>query len=93
MGHDGQLRRGFFFVHKDDGADEQYFHLFIDSTEKELPVQLVGEKCWRNCILDIEIVEREAPVIAAVWRDESRPGELVLACAERDRYLPNPYRP
>ena len=87
MGHDGQLRRGFFFVHKDDGADEQYFQLFIDSTEKELPVQLVGEKCWRNFILDIEIVEREAPVIAAVWRDESRPGELVLACAERDRYL------
>ena len=38
-------------------------------------------------MLDIEIVEREAPVIAAVWRDESRPGELVLACAERDRYL------
>ncbi len=46
-----------------------------------------GEKCWRNFILDIEIVEREAPVIAAVWRDESRQGELVLACAERDRYL------
>ena len=38
-------------------------------------------------MLDIEIVEREAPVIAAVWRDESRPGELLLACAERDRYL------